>query len=314
MSGKIGKIGIVFAAAAAIAALGTLSGTSRAESVVVDIGSATFGTSSTDTRTPGDYTAWWNPSNAATSAQVVNYGASQALKVWNNGSGNDGTIDNVLSPELNALAGQTGASAQPGATQNAFTSVYDFTTVSSSAVDNFNFISSAEGSDRTTWLGFTSDSNGVLSAGTYDAYNPGPVGGTTSWNYHQIGTGLAWGDTYQVTTTILFGSGANSDQVTTRIYNETTSTLVGTNVGTTWADYFLYDSEQTPNGNVMPGVNSMMFEMRHSPAGPQNGAYVTNLSYSSFSTPIPASGLLAGVGALTLIGGLALRRRMAAKL
>ena len=32
------------------------------------------------------------------------------------------------------------------------------------------------------------------------------------------------------------------------------------------------------------------------------------------ATPIPASGLLAGVGALTLIGGLALRRRMAMKL
>ena len=44
-------------------------------------------------------------------------------------------------------------------------------------------------------------------------------------------------------------------------------------------------------------------------------AYLSLTSLSGTSpTPIPASGLLAGVGALTLIGGLALRRRMAAKL
>ena len=71
------------------------------------------------------------------------------------------------------------------------------------------------------------------------------------------------------------------------------------------------------------GTPTVQFSINRSLLGDYNGfVYGGQLFDYTFHTPgvfasvtpIPASGLLAGVGALTLIGGLALRRRMSMKL
>lgn len=292
-----------------LAAVAALSGGSvMADALSINFDSYTLGNlpggnTGTDNRTPGNG-QWWYPSNAATSGQVVNVGAgNNALLVTNNGTGNDGVVNNVVSPQLVDLAGQTGSHAQAGATANVFTSSFQFHTQNSAptaAAGAFQFKTETYGADRTTWLEFANDASGNLIADYSGVQDPTHVVNGDIFTDAYSGT-LNWGDTYTVNTTIHFGSGPDSDVVNVSIYDDTLGSTVWTHTDTTWADYYLYDTEQSGNGNIMPGADAVQFQMRDSAPG-LGGVYVDNLSYSTSVVPLPS----AAWGGFALLGGLGL--------
>ena len=133
---------------AALTTLGLAGGTVMADALSFNFNNYALGnlpgSSGADTRTPGNGN-WWFPANAATTGQVVNVGAgNNALLITNNGNGNDGVVNNVVSPQLKTLAGQTGPDAQPGATASTFNSSFQFHTqdaapVAGTPADAFQF-------------------------------------------------------------------------------------------------------------------------------------------------------------------------------
>ena len=58
-------------------------------------------------------------------------------------------------------------------------------------------------------------------------------------------------------------------------------------VGTTWEDYYRFDPEQTPAGNVIPLVSKILFRVSGDahPANQGNGFLVDSLSLSSSNLP-----------------------------
>jgi hypothetical protein len=271
------------------------------------------GSSGADTRTPGGPN-WWYPSNAATSAQVVNIGGSNnAIYVYNNGNHNDGVVANILSPKLNVLAGEGGPDAQPGAQADVFTSSFMFKTAPTSATAGFQFKSETWGQDRTTWLDFFADStnsnklminySGVQSTGNTPNSD---VFTNNHGAFHNGYTSLNWGDWYRVDTTVNFVDGPSNDVVTVNVF-DAMGTLVWNATDTTWEQYYRLDSEQLPNGNIVTGADAIAFQMRNStpdaPGGNLNGVYIDNVTIAA--VPLPASAwmglaLLAGVGIFKL--------------
>ncbi len=264
------------------------------------------GSNTTDTRTPGGPN-WWYPSNAATSAQVVNVGSSNYLNVYNNGNGNDGVIDNIHSPRLAQLAGETGPGVQPGAQWGEFTSSFTFRTVSTTAVSGFQFKSESYGQDRTTWLKFYNDGSGNLKidySGVQSAGNT-PGSDTFTDNFGTPLTSLNWGSWYRVDTTVDFVNGPSNDVVHVAVY-DSSNNLVWSATDTTWEQYYRLDSEQAINNNIVTGADSIQFQMRGSTAGDTNGVFIGSIQLTTI--PLPSS----APAGLALLGGLAvlkLRRK-----
>jgi len=205
-------------------------------------------------------------------------------------------VNNVVSPKLQNLAGQTGAQAQPGATANDFTSTFVFHTVSDTAVMNFQFKSEDWGQDRTTWLSFENDGSGNLVADYSGVTDPTHTTDGDIFTDQVSDPGVfQWGQSYRVTTSVDFGSGPDSDQVNVDVYDASDNSLVWSVTDTTWADYYLYDSEQAPNGNIMTGVDAVQFQMRDSEPGADNGVFISSLSYGD-TVPEPASLSLISLG------------------
>jgi len=279
-----------------------------ADSLSVDFNSYSLGnlpgSNTGDTRSPGGPN-WWYPSNAATSAQVVSSGGNNVLNVYNNGNGNDGVIDNIHSPELSQLAGETGAGAQPGAQVNVFTSSYMFRTVSNGPVAGFQFKSESYGQDRSTWLKFYNDGTGALKVDYSGVTSSGntPNSDVFTDNFGQFAnsvTSLNWGSWYTVKTSIDFVNGPSNDEVTVSVL-DASNNVVWSATDTTWEQYYRLDSEQIPNGNIVPGADSIQFQMRNSAAGANNGVFIGSLTLTT-AVPLPASTW----GGLALLGGLAM--------
>ena len=263
------------------------------------------GSNGADTRTPGGPN-WWYPSNAATSATVVNLsGSNNALLVYNNGNGNDGVVDNVHSPRLNVLAGESGSDAQPGAGAHNFSSSFIFRTVSDTAVSNFFFKSESWGRDRTTWLQFSNDGHGNLVA-DYTGVSPTDQFTTVT---DLSASPLHWGQWYRVDTTINFVDGTSNDVVNVNVY-DSSNNLVWTVTNTTWEQYYRLDPEQLPNGNKVTGVDSVQFQMRQDASGINAGVYVDDLSYAS--APLPSVAWV-GMGLLAMLGVYRLARAITTK-
>ena len=284
-----------------------------ADSLSVDFNSYSLGnlpgSNAGDTRTPGGPN-WWYPSNAATSAQVVSSGGNNVLNVYNNGNGNDGVIENVHSPRLAQLAGESTPGVQPGVQTSGYLSSYVFRTVSSSAVAGFQFKSESYGQDRTTWLKFYNDGTGALKVDYSGVTSVGntPNSDVFTDNFGTFTgslTSLNWGAWYRVDTSINFVNGSSNDLVKVAVY-DSSNNLVWSATDTTWEQYYRLDSEQGPNGNIVPGADSIQFQMRGSTAGAADGVFISNLSLAT--VPLPSSVW----GGLALLGGLAvvkLRRK-----
>jgi hypothetical protein len=236
---------------------------------------------------------WTVPPNAATSGEVragVGLGGSNGLAVGNNGSGNDGVIDNLKSAPLAAPAGQPST----GATSNVFESSYWFRTASTTLDSDFRFRSESWSANpsigRTTFLGFQV-SGTTLVATAFDT-----LGGEI-FNEYSVATGLAWGDWYHVTTKIVFGPG-NNDDLVSYLIQDAADNVVGSLSGI-----------QTWEGSYGPqAVDRIQFTARGAcPSGCVGGRDVAFVDDVTIGTvPEPAS--LALVGMALAGAGLARRR------
>lgn len=266
-----------------------------------------------DTRVIGDASTWYAAGNGATGAQVrsgVGLNGSAALVIGNNGNGNDGVIHGVQSGRLSAAAGEASV-----ATNDLFESSFWFRTASSSAVAGLAFKTEVWGSDRDSWLGFFSGSNGLQ----VEAYGVGPAdaNGPASDVSQFLGSELAWGSWYQVKTTVQFRTGANNDTVTHQIFDGL-SNLIGSLQVPTWEQGQRTTDPNwgTPwNGGQLVAVDAIGFQTRYSATGAQGEVFIDDVSWSSrlsddaLAVPEPAGLALAG---LALLGaGLASRRRRA---
>lgn len=277
----------------AVAAV-AVAGSAMADTVSIDFegyapGNVAGGSSS---QAPGNGN-WWLPDNSATSgrfASGIGRGGSMGLVVGNRGNGNDGVIDNVKTPELNYIAGETSTGAQ----FKTFTSSYWFRTASNTYTAGFGLKSEAYGPDRTTWCGFFDDGNGGLQAEAYGiAANPNvDTGGI-------FATGLQFGQWYRVALSVTFVDGGPANDIVTHSVFNAAGTLMGTTTITSWEE----GARQLGyNGGQIFGLNKMQFQCRGAGAGDQ--AYIDDITYSS----VPAPGAIALLGAAGLIGG---RRRKA---
>ncbi|HZW06840.1 MAG TPA: hypothetical protein VFF65_06925 [Phycisphaerales bacterium] len=244
-----------------------------------------------DIRVPGD-SNWYNPPNSATAGSVANgvgLGGSRGLIVGNNGSGNDGVIDNLRTPRLTGIAGESVAPVN--AANNTFQWSFWFRTVPTSApAGNYRFRVESYGPDRTTFLGFQNDGAGNLTASAFGIDAGANFVSTT------IASSLQWGQWYRVTGSLTLNDGAANDTMTYGIY-DTASLLVGSGVTASWEEGV---RQLGYNGGQILGVDQLQFHSRGGFAG--DHAYVDDVRYSV--VPTPAAGAVLGLGGLA-----ALRRR-----
>jgi len=253
-----------------------------------------------DTRLPGG-SDWYTPDNAATFGEFRNgigLGGTRGLVVGNRGNGFDGVINNVISPRLSSIAGES--TAPVNATFDTFTSEYWFRTGSTVAVPNYRFRSETWGTDRTTFFGVSADGDGNLNAFSSSIQYVGPGVNDYGFVAAPIVSSLNWGDWYRLNTEVKFvDGGVANDVVTHRLFNAV-GTELGSSTATTWeagARLFGY------NGGQVFGVDAVGFQSRFSPSGLTGETFIDNFSVA---IPEPTTlSLIAGAGLM------ALRRRRA---
>lgn len=135
---------------------------------------------------------------------------------------------------------------------------------------------------RMSYLGFSDETDGIHVI-FYDATNSGPLSSTTVWNDTDVAT-LDRNTTHTVKFTIDFVDGPGNDVV--KIYIN--GSLVHT--GTSWEDYYRYDSEQSGNGNVLFGVDTLIFRSGGTayPTHAGNGFLFDNISLEASSSDTTA--------------------------
>lgn len=125
---------------------------------------------------------------------------------------------------------------------------------------------------RMSYLSFTDTADGI-DVVFYDVTNTGPLPSTTTWNATEVAT-LDRDESHTIKFVMDFVDGPANDVV--KIYIN--DVLVHT--GTSWEDYYRYDSEQTGNGNVLFPVDTLIFRAGGTavPANDGNGFLFDNLS------------------------------------
>ena len=248
------------------------------------------GVGGADIRVPGD-SNWYNPSNSSTQQAVtagVGLLGTNGLVVGNNGSGNDGVIDNLRTPRLLTNAGESVAPVN--STNNIFQWSLWFRTVPTSNPNGtFRFRVESYGPDRTSFLGFQQDGSGNLIARAF--------GMDAGANFvSQDITGLNWGAWYRVTGTLTFADGVANDSISYSIF-DSTNFLVGSATTPSWEE----GARQSGfNGGNIFGVDALQFHSRGGFAG--DHVIIDDVSYAAI--PAPGAALLLGVGGL-----MAARRR-----
>jgi hypothetical protein len=138
---------------------------------------------------------------------------------------------------------------------------------------------------RMSYLRFADEADGVH-VFFDDATDAGPVGTTATFNESDIAT-LSRGTAHTVMFSMTFVPGPNNDVVQIFIDGK----LVHT--GGSWEDYYRYDPEQTPAGNVVPVTKTLLF--REGPWAPvastlNNGFLIDNVSIASSQVSVPTTG------------------------
>lgn len=180
--------------------------------------------------------------------------------------------DQTFAPELASGAGETGV--------NHFEAEFKIATTQATQQPGLALsVSPDDGNgSRMSYLSFADEASGVRVT-FYDVTNAGPTVGTvTSWNPTDLGL-LDRSTSHTIKFVMDFVAGPANDIV--KIYID--GSLVKT--GTSWEDYFRYDSEQTGNGNNLFPVDTLIFRAAGPavPANLNNGFLFDNVSLSSSS-------------------------------
>jgi hypothetical protein len=164
--------------------------------------------------------------------------------------------DQTFSPGLGDEAGEKAAvdaGFSGGLRQPNFTASFMIGTTLATQQPGLHLSVSPDRGDgaRMSYLRFVDQPDGVH---VYfdDTVNPGPVGHATNFRESDIAT-LDRGHSHVVTFEITFKDGAHNDQVHIYIDGKKKKD------GTTWEDYYRYDTEQTPSGNQVPTVDKLLF-------------------------------------------------------
>lgn len=187
-------------------------------------------------------------------AQGYGFG-SQALRISNAvTSGSFG--DQTFSPGLADEAGETGAfnaGLSGGLRQPHFDANFLIGTTQLAEQPGLRMTVSPDRGDgaRMSFLSFADQPDGVHVFFS-DVTNHGPVGAESSFNTSEIAV-LDRARSHFIQFSIDFKDGTAKDSVSIFIDDK----LVAN--GTTWENYYRYDSEQTPQGNRVPTVNKLLF-------------------------------------------------------
>ena len=250
---------------------------------------------------------WQSASNGVTNGTIVNnvaHTGTQSLAIGNNGSGNDGVIQGVRSPELSSGAGET----QSGAANNVFSSSFWFR--SGDWQGNADYFASinAWSTDRMTWVALDR-TNSVFSVyasgmtadtgpGTFDDFLPDAA----------IATGLNANEWYRLTQSINFvNSTFGGDDVVSFALFNSGGTQIGSTVTRSWDAGYLGSDRFYPTATLAP-VDQLNFRTAYTTVG--TGFYIDDVSYSVSNAPaVPEPTTWAMmIGGFGIVGG-ALRRR-----
>jgi len=216
-------------------------------------------------------------------AAVVSTTGGQALRISDAvTSGSFG--DQTFSPGL-------GTRAHEGTSANGFDATFSIGTTSPDVQPGLHLsVSPDDGNgSRMSYLRFEDQPDGIH-VFFEDATDPGPAGTEANFSDTDIAT-LSRGITHTVEFAITLVPGAANDVVKIVI----DGTLV--HAGTTWEDYYRFDPEQAGNGNVVPGIDKLLFreagDANTADAG--NGFLIDNVSLSSSTVCMPTGDMKDGL-------------------
>jgi hypothetical protein len=128
---------------------------------------------------------------------------------------------------------------------------------------------------RMSYLRFEEHTNGVH-VYFIDVTDRGPVGTVASFNEKDIAT-LSRGTVHNIAFAMTFKTGSSTDQVKITIDGKLAAT------GTSWKNYYKFDPEQTPTGNMVPSTSNLGFYLRGTavPSNLGNGYLLDNMTLSS---------------------------------
>jgi hypothetical protein len=213
-------------------------------------------------------------------ADASGYGfGSQTLRLSNAvTSGSFG--DQTFSPGLGDEAGESGAfnsGLSGGLRQPHFGASFLIGTTQANVQPGLRITVSPDRGDgaRMSFLAFADQADGVHVSFS-DVVNKGPDGAVSDFRLTEIAV-LSRDRSHLIQFSIDLKDGAANDTV--KIYID--SKLVKT--GSTWEDYYRYDSEQTPQGNQVPTIDKLLFRMSSTdaPATFMNGFLVDRVTLES---------------------------------
>ncbi len=164
--------------------------------------------------------------------------------------------------------------------------------------------------DRMSYLRFEDQADGVH-VFFVDVTDPGPLPTGADFNETEIAT-LSRSAAHTIEFSIDFVPGPGNDVVKILIDGSLAHT------GTTWEDYYRFDSEQSGNNNRVPLTNRLAFLSRGSnnPSVANNGYLIDGVSLASQAAPGPAgpagpTGATGPAGPAGSSNSIALKRKMA---
>ncbi len=194
-----------------------------------------------------------------------------------------GAFDWIFSPSVTNEAGESAAVSggfSSGTRQNHFEAQFDVASVLANVQPGLHVSVSPDRGDgsRMSYLRFEDQEDGIH-VFFVDVTDVGPLGMVATFNETAIATISRAPHTAKFVVDLVDGPG--NDIV--KIYIDGTLEITGTS----WEDYYRFDPEQTPAGNQVPTIDSLIVQARGSaaPANTGNGFLFDNFSFLSGPTP-----------------------------